>query len=81
MRPVQSQLPHEDLVVDLLLGVDCSPEFLCQHNSHMRRIFFKLSRYRSEINKNGTDTSSDGDIYSHYIFNSYKVNISNQLSV
>ena len=31
---LQSQLPHEGLVVDLLLGADCSPELHCHHNSH-----------------------------------------------
>ena len=30
----QSQLPHEGLVVDLLLGAYCSPELHCHHNSH-----------------------------------------------
>ena len=31
---LQSQLPHGGSVADLLLGVGCSPELRCLHNSH-----------------------------------------------
>ena len=35
MQLLRSQLPHEGLDVDLLLGADCSPELYCHQNFHI----------------------------------------------